>query len=125
MRVLLSIKPEYAEKILSGEKRFEFRKSAFKNKSVKTVVIYATKPVGKVVGEFEVDQIIAGCPMDLWRQTIDFSGIKKSFFMEYFSGRDIGYAIKIKDVKRYAVPQDISDFLPHGSAPQFFYYLNN
>jgi predicted transcriptional regulator len=125
MRVLLSIKPEYAEKILSGEKKFEFRKSAFKNKSVKTVVIYATKPIGKVIGEFEVDQIISGSPVDLWKQTIDFSGITKSFFMEYFNGRSIGYAIKVKKVKRYQVPQNISDFLPHGNAPQFFYYLNN
>ncbi|MBI6731014.1 ASCH domain-containing protein, partial [Pseudomonas amygdali] len=42
MKVLLSIKPEYAEKILQGEKRFEFRKSVFKNPDVRTVVIYAT-----------------------------------------------------------------------------------
>ena len=31
MKVLLSIKPEFAEKILNGTKRFEFRKGIFKN----------------------------------------------------------------------------------------------
>ena len=30
MKVLLSIKPEFVEKIFSGEKRFEYRKFAFK-----------------------------------------------------------------------------------------------
>lgn len=54
MRVLLSIQPEYAEKILNGTKRFEYRKAVTRNESVRTVVIYATMPVGKVVGEFEV-----------------------------------------------------------------------
>lgn len=30
MKVLLSIKPEYVEKILDGTKKFEFRKGIFK-----------------------------------------------------------------------------------------------
>ena len=30
MKVLLSIKPEFVEKIFSGEKRFEYRKNIFK-----------------------------------------------------------------------------------------------
>ncbi|WP_369009144.1 ASCH domain-containing protein, partial [Escherichia coli] len=49
MKVLLSIKPEFAEKILNGTKRFEFRKGIFKNPQISTVVIYATMPLGKVV----------------------------------------------------------------------------
>lgn len=32
MKVLLSIKPEFANKIFEGTKRFEFRKSIFKKK---------------------------------------------------------------------------------------------
>lgn len=42
MKVLLSIKPEFAEKIFSGEKKFEFRRSIFKDKTVKTVLVYAS-----------------------------------------------------------------------------------
>ena len=44
MKVLLSIKPEFANKIFEGTKRFEFRKSIFK-KEVKTVVVYASSPL--------------------------------------------------------------------------------
>jgi predicted transcriptional regulator len=41
MRVLLSIKPEFAFKILMV-KKYEFRKVVFKNPKVKTVVVYAS-----------------------------------------------------------------------------------
>ena len=53
MRVLLSIKPEFVEKIFSGEKLYEYRKAMFKNVNVSSVVIYSTMPVGKIVGEFK------------------------------------------------------------------------
>ena len=34
MKVLLSIKPEFAEKIFDGTKLYEFRRSIFKNKNI-------------------------------------------------------------------------------------------
>jgi predicted transcriptional regulator len=81
MKVLLSIHPEFAEQILNGSKRFEYRKSIFKNGDVKTIVIYATQPVGKVIGEFNIGGIIKKSPDDLWEMTETFSGISKGFFM--------------------------------------------
>ena len=58
MKALLSIKPEFVSKIFTGEKIFEYRKAVFKRPMVKTVVIYSTMPVGKIVGEFEIEEII-------------------------------------------------------------------
>ena len=66
MQVLLSIKPEYAEKILNGEKKYEFRKVLPKNKSITKVIIYATMPIGKVIGEFEIAELISDSPSRLW-----------------------------------------------------------
>lgn len=34
MKILLSIKPQYVEKIISGEKRYEFRKKEFKRRDI-------------------------------------------------------------------------------------------
>lgn len=124
MKVLLSIKPEYAEKILSGEKRFEFRKALFKNKDVKTVVIYATMPVGKVVGEFEFDGVVTGTPKAVWSQTESHSGISQDFFEEYFEGRTMAHAIKVGSVTRYCEPLNLSVIVPNGTAPQSYRYLN-
>lgn len=36
MKVLLSIKPKYANAIFAGTKKFEFRRSIFKNLNIKT-----------------------------------------------------------------------------------------
>lgn len=47
--VLLSIYPCYARKILSGEKRLEFRK-AWPSSGVTSFVIYSTSPVQRIVG---------------------------------------------------------------------------
>lgn len=58
MKVLLSIKPEYAQKIFAGEKKYEYRKRIFKRNDVDMIVVYVTKPVGKVVGEFEIAEIL-------------------------------------------------------------------
>lgn len=123
MKVLLSIKPEYADRILSGEKKFEFRKALFKSSNVTTIVIYATMPVGKVVGEFEIDAIIKECPSKLWQITSEFSGITKTFFESYFCGRDAGYAIRVKKAVRYEEPVDLKAILPTGVPPQSFCYL--
>ena len=75
MRVLLSIKPEFAFKIFDGEKKYEFRKVVFKNPKVKTVVVYASSPVQKVIGEFEIEDILSSNPNEIWKKTKKYSGI--------------------------------------------------
>lgn len=121
MKVLLSIKPEFAFKIFDGTKRFEFRKVIFKNPDVKTVVVYASSPVQQVIGEFEIDDIISDSPTDVWEKTKKFSGITKSFFNKYFENREIAHAIKIREVKKYENPLrlDVFNVVP----PQSYVYL--
>ena len=47
-RMLLSIKPEYVNKIVAGKKKYEFRKFHCRE-DVDTIVIYATAPVKQVI----------------------------------------------------------------------------
>lgn len=122
MRVLLSIKPEFANKIFAGEKTFEYRKATF-TKNVSTVVVYATQPVGLIIGEFDIDRVLEGTPTDLWQETKSGAGISEDFFSEYFRGRLRGYAIKIKGSRLYSKainPYRTSD---HFVPPQSFRYL--
>ncbi|EAA9210075.1 ASCH domain-containing protein [Salmonella enterica] len=123
MKVLLSIKPEFAESILEGEKRFEFRKTIFRNKDVKTVVIYATMPVGKVIGEFDIADILSSEPSDLWKATKKYAGITRCFFDEYFAEKNKAFAIVVKDPKRYDKPLHLSELLPGAVPPQSFRYI--
>ncbi|CAH8281338.1 putative transcriptional regulator [Mariniflexile fucanivorans] len=124
MKVLLSIKPEFAFKIFEGEKKFEFRKVIFKNPSVKTVVVYASSPVQQVIGEFEIDDILSSSPSEIWELTKKYSGISEIYFHEYFENKLVAHAIKIKNTKKYKKPLSLKeDFnvLP----PQSYMYLNS
>jgi predicted transcriptional regulator len=122
MKVLLSIKPEFADKIFSGEKCYEFRRVIFKKPGVKTIVVYASSPVQKVIGEFEIANIICDNIPSLWRKTRTKSGISENYFYDYFGDKELGFAIKIKKVKRYDSPLCLKkDFglIP----PQSYLYL--
>jgi predicted transcriptional regulator len=122
MRVLLSIKPEYAFKIFEGKKKFEFRKVIFKNPDVKTVVVYASSPVQRVIGEFDIDNILSSDPTEIWRLTKKYSGISEDFFYEYFANREIAHAIKIKNIKKYKQHLHLLDSF-NVFPPQSFVYL--
>ena len=122
MKVLLSIKPEYVSRIVSGEKKFEYRKKIFRKK-VEKIVIYSSFPEKRVIGEFEIGNIISDEINSLWNMTSDFSGISEKYFREYFSNNDIGYAIEIKSLLIYDSPQKLSE-LNIGRAPQSFMYIN-
>lgn len=120
MKVLLSIKPKFADLILSGKKKYEFRRAIFKQKDVKKVVMYASAPISKIVGEFEVDSVISDAPDKLWKKTERWSGINEEYFNEYFDDKKIGYAIKIKKAKRYRSMRELGH-----RPPQSFQYLYN
>lgn len=101
MEVILSIKPEYANKIFNGSKKFEFRRSIFKNKEVTKIIVYASSPVSKIIGEFEIEKILYEDLKSLWKLTKDFSGISEKYYYDYFIGKENGYALEVKKVKLY------------------------
>ncbi len=122
MKVVLSIKPEFASKIFDGSKKFEFRRSIFKNEKVKSVIVYASSPVQQVIGEFEIETILNHDLATLWDLTKNFSGISEDYYYQYFAEKKQGFAIQIKRTKKYKKPKCLkADFnlLP----PQSFAYL--
>lgn len=120
--VLLSIKPEFAEKIFDGTKKFEFRKSIFKDTAVHKVIVYASSPVQKVIGEFAIADILNDDVETIWNKTALYSGISRDFYLSYFSNKEKAYAIKIGKTKRYRQTRDLSDY-NLSFAPQSFAYI--
>ncbi len=120
--VLLSIKPEFAEKIFDGTKKFEFRKSIFKNDNVQKVVVYASSPVQKVIGEFSIEDILNDDVETIWKKTSHYSGITHDFYLSYFANKEKAYAIKIGKITRYRQARDLSDYNLN-FAPQSFAYI--
>ena len=94
MKVLLSIKPEFAKLIFEGIKKFEFRRTIFKNQTVKTVVVYASSPIQRVIGEFEIETILKADLNTLWAETREHAGIEEVYFYEYFEHKEQGLRLK-------------------------------
>ena len=122
MKVLLSIKPEFASKIFDGSKKYEYRRIIFKQREVEAVVVYVSDPIKRVVGEFDIGEILHKKPEQLWAQTFNHSGITRTRFMEYFGNREKGYAIGIRKTRKYRSPLLLND-LKLAFPPQSFMYL--
>lgn len=125
MNVLLSIKPRYVERIMKGIKKYEFRKVWFRNKDVNTVYIYVTSPIKKIVGRFEVGDIIEDNPEVLWQELKNYSGIDEREFFSYFNGSNRGVAIGINDLEIFKEPLDPFDHIPDFVPPQSFRYIDD
>lgn len=123
MRVLLSIKPEFALKIFNGSKRYEFRRAIFKNRNVDRVIVYASNPTKLIIGEFEIEDIIHDELPDLWAKTKSHAGISKKRFFDYFINRSKGYAIEVKTTMMYDNPISLNSLMI-SSPPQSFMYLH-
>ena len=98
MDVILSIKPCFVVEIIAGRKTFEFRKTIFKE-PVKTVYVYASSPVCRIVGEFLLGDVLVDKPNVIWLRTHNNAGITKDYFDKYYKNKDLAYALEIKDFR--------------------------
>lgn len=120
--ILLSINPEYVERILAGSKKYEFRKR-LANRSIDKILIYSTAPIMKVVGEVKVIETLSASPTALWESTKKFAGISRDKYRKYFKGCKVAYAYELGQVVRYDPPKELNEF-NISSPPQSFIYLS-
>lgn len=118
----MSIQPQFAEAILNGTKRVEFRKRRLAH-DVTTVLMYATLPVGRVVGVFEVAGYDVASPSVLWERHKAHAGIARSRYRDYYRGWSTAVGILVRDVRALSRPVALSELHPALAAPQSFVYL--
>lgn len=119
MNLIISIKPQFVEKILSGEKKYEFRRRIY-TKEVDKIYIYQTAPDSKIVAYFNPGKIIKDTPENLWKNFKEFSGTTEEHLMSYLRDKDEAYAIEITNLEIFEKP-----FVPEGiKAPQSYKYVD-
>jgi len=124
MNAILSIKPQYANAILSGKKTVEFRKAVFKQ-AVEKVYIYSSSPEKMIIGYFTIESIDEDLPAELWNKYADLGSIKKDDFFNYYKGKDKGFAIKVKAVSAFKKTIDPKSVIENFRAPQSYMYVEN
>lgn len=98
--VLMSIRPVYAEAILSGAKTVELRRRRPSFGSGTRVLVYASSPTQHVEGVFEVGEVLEASPEALWRQVKERAGVDRATFDAYFAGCATAYGIEVVNPRR-------------------------
>jgi len=122
--ILISIRPCFVEKILSGEKRLEFRRS-WAAEPVDTLVIYSSSPTQKIVAAVNVVGVTEGSPTALWELAKEKGGgVTRQLIYDYFSGKKTGFAIELADILELEHPVDPKKVFKNFLAPQSFRYID-
>jgi predicted transcriptional regulator len=123
---LISIHPAYVAKIISGEKRVEFRRS-WAAVPVDYLAIYATAPVKRIVAFVEVGRVVRGSKTRLWEiSREEGGGITRRKLFAYLDGKKEAVALELKRSVQLATGVDPLDiFGPDFRPPQSFRYLTN
>ncbi len=124
--LLLSIRPEYAQKILDGTKTAELRRVEPRLTKGDVVLVYASSPMKALLGGFTVDRVVDSRPRTLWRAVKDRAGITYSDFINYYSGASRGYGIFFKEFIPFAKPiylETLRKQRPDFRPPQGYWYV--
>ncbi len=123
--VVLSIRPYYSDKILSGKKTVELRRRFPVAAPTGTLAyIYSTSPVRAIVACANISQVHK-LPIDqLWKNFRRPASITKSNFYNYFQGLQDGFAIEFSSVQPLSRPLTLEELRERFSfaPPQSFLY---
>ena len=126
-QAILSLKPQYAELILSGEKTVELRNRVVRMEPGTVIWIYATKPVGGIVALVELDSVVHDAPADIWIRYEREMCIDKAHFDSYINNRESVSALILSSVRKLKhsvtldwIRRSIGNFQP----PQFYSRLS-
>jgi predicted transcriptional regulator len=98
---VMSISAPYVERILSGEKQIELRRTSVRFPMGMFVLIYHPQPVQAIVGSFTVGGVVSDTPAALWEQHGDLCGIDEADYWSYFNNAARAYGIVVTDVRRW------------------------
>lgn len=121
--ILLSVKPKFADLIVAGSKRVEFRRAA-PSQSVGTIALYSSLPVQAIVALVDVNETIEATPSKLWELARDNGGgLTKTELQAYFESKKTGFALMLENVRVFNKPLNPKKIFRVFTPPQSFRYL--
>lgn len=99
---LMSIKPEYANKIMSGEKSVELRRFFPEDVAAGSIlVVYSSSPEKAIIGYVRIKKVLKLPIMDIWKNYGDSACIDYRKFRSYFSGKKEGYVLSLAQPEKF------------------------
>jgi predicted transcriptional regulator len=126
--LLLSLKPRFADLLLSGAKTVELRRIKPRALPGTNVIVYASSPVRAILGTCAVSDVRSGSPDEIWDLHGVLAAVNAEEYDEYFAGAKQAVAITVTNPTRLAsaIPLDrLRAVAPGFHPPQSFRYLSS
>jgi len=106
--LLMSIRPQFINKIFHGDKVVEIRKKFNHKWSNRRVTLYSSHPTKAVVGYATIHSVIDDSPSNVWERYGYQLGCSKIEFDNYTAGLNKVFAIQLSNVNPYKSPMLLS-----------------
>lgn len=104
--LLLSLRPRFADSILSGSKSVELRRQRINARPGTPVILYASAPTMGIVGTARIANAHVAAPTDVWEQFRDQLGLTYEEFETYLAGATRASALELTAV--IPLPEPVS-----------------
>ena len=124
---IISIHPRHAHAILDGAKTVELRRRIPSVSIGTRLWIYATRPLGAVIGTATVERIVRGEPQEIWLKFGHQTGIERPEYEAYFDGarEAIGLILsKAQRSLRHVAIEDLRDLREGFHPPQVLTWIS-
>jgi predicted transcriptional regulator/DNA-binding XRE family transcriptional regulator len=123
--VVLSIRPQYTDRIMEGSKTAELRRR-FPVSAPRGAIayIYSTSPVRAMVGSAEIADVVKLPVAQIWRRYRKCAFVSKPDFESYFSGLNEGFVLKFANARPFPRQLELSELRDRFGfePPQSFLY---
>ena len=125
--LFIVVKPEYANRLISGEKDIELRNTKPHVQAGDYAIIYASAPAKVVLGYGKIKSIILCSPQEMWANFSTRLGINEQDYLMYYknSNRSVGIEFEmIKPINPISLAE-LRRVDPNFHPPQIYRYVTN
>lgn len=127
--LLFSLKPQFADLVINGEKRVEFRRRFSRNMDGSLAYFYISSPIKCIMFSSILSKVHYSDVNDLWKRFCSIGGVSEKDYFTYFNGTNKGYAIELDNVKILSKMLSLDSirnrYIPSFRPPQSFYHLRH
>jgi len=102
--LVLSIRPTFAQKIVTGEKKVEVRRKFSRKWEGSTALIYASTPLRQFIGEAVIGKVITKSPGEIWAEWRNELGCSYDEYTSYCQGAAQVSAVIFSEVRPFRDP---------------------
>ena len=99
--LLMSVKPDYADRILSGQKTVEIRRRFSERWAGRRISLYASAPLMSLVGEATIAQVVLDSPEVIWDKYRTQIACSRDEYDVYSNGKKEVFAVVLEGVRPY------------------------